>query len=442
VRFPDPDRSRVVLIGTSKYEDKKNLPDLPEVQRSVTDLAAALTDPADGLVPPGNCLVLVDEGDLRLIGRKLRAAAAQAEDLFLVYFAGHGLVGGRRHDLYLALPDSEWGDPAFNSLKYDDLRSAILDSPAKNKLTILDCCFSGRAVTEAQAGELEILGQIEINGTYVLTAAHRDEVALVVHGEEHTAFTGRLLRLLREGIVGGPLLLTIDDLYRQLLVLMKADGLSRPQQRGTGTSGLLALARNRASALPKLRATALPKLRERAAAALAAGETGDWGQAVALFRDMLAELELIVGPEHEDTLRVRQLLAHAVGGAGDPLDAAALLETLVPEQTRVLGPDHEDTMTSRQYLAVNRGEAGYRDQAVAILRVLLPDRRRVLGNDDPHTLRTAHMLARNLAAMGETDEAVALFRELVEARSRVLGPRHPHTARTQRDLASLLKTAG
>jgi hypothetical protein len=434
MRFPDPENSRVVLIGTSKYEDKENLPDLVEVERGVTDLAATLTDPADGLVPESSCVVLSDEGDLRLIGRKLRAAAAQAEDLLLVYYAGHGLVGGRRHDLYLALPDSEWADPTFNSLKYDDLRSAVLDSPAKTKLIILDCCFSGRAVTETQAGESEILGQIEIDGSYVLTAAHRDQMALIVPGEEHTAFTGRLLRLLRQGVIGGPELLTIDDLYQQLLILMKAEGLSQPQKRGTGTSGQLALAHNRAFA-----ATMVPILRERSARAFATGESGDWERAAGQLRDVLAQLDRIAGAEHEETFRVRQLLAHAVGGAGDPLEAATMLEALLPEQTRLLGPDHEGTLTSRQYLAVNLGEAGYRNRAVAILRALLPDRRRVLGNDNPHTLRTAHILARNLVPMGETNEAIALLRELVAARERVLGADHPHTARARRDLAALLK---
>ena len=51
--------------------------------------------------------LLTDEGDIRVIGRRLKLAARQAEDLLLVYFAGHGLVGGRRHDLYLGLPDSQ-----------------------------------------------------------------------------------------------------------------------------------------------------------------------------------------------------------------------------------------------------------------------------------------------------------------------------------------------
>lgn len=435
MRFPDPQRSRVVLIGTSKYHDREHLPDLPQVGQSVADMAAFLTDPADGIVPADNCAVITDEEDIRLIGRMLRMAAGQAQELLLVYFTGHGLVGGRRHDLYLGLPDSEWASPtSFNSVKYDDLRSAVLDSPAATKVIILDCCFSGRAVTEAQAGADEVLGQIEVDGSYVLTAAHRDQVALIVPGEEHTAFSGRLLKLLREGMPGGPEQLTIDDLYKELLVRMNAEGLSHPQKRGTDTAGMLPLTRNRSFA-----ATALPLLRDRAVAARERGWKGNWAEAGRQLGDVLAELNRIVGPEHEDTLRVRRLLAHATGGAGDPLQAVRMLRTLLAEQARVLDADHAETLATRQYLAVNLGEAGYRDQAVEILRALLPDRRRVLGGDNEHTLRTAHMLARNIAAMGQTAEAIALLKEVVAARERVLEPDHPHTGRARRDLTALLK---
>lgn len=437
MQFPDPQRSRAVLIGTSQYRDEK-LPDLPQVGRGVSDMAAVLTNPDDGVFSENNCEVIEDERDLGLIGRKLLTAAERAADLLLVYFAGHGLVGGRRHDLYLALPESDWASPSsFTSLKYDDLRNAVLDSPATTKVIILDCCFSGRAVTTAMADPAsQIVGQVEVDGSYVLTSAQPDQVALIRPGEEHTAFTGRLLRLLHEGVPGAPEYLTIDDLYKELLTRMKAEGLSLPQKRGTGTAGMLPLTRNRAFV-----AIALPALRERARVAFEYGAHGDWRKAVGQLRDVQAELERIVGPEHEDTLRTRQLLAHAVGGAGNPLEAAAMLRTLLAEQTRLTGPDHEQTMTSRQYLAVNLGEAGYRDQAVAILRVLLPDRRRLLGNDHPDSLRTTHMLARNLAAMGETSEAIALLRELVTARERVLEPDHPHTARARSDLTILLEPA-
>jgi Caspase domain/Tetratricopeptide repeat len=433
MRLPDPQRSRVVLIGTSTYSDDK-LPDLPQVDAGIIDLATALSDPSDGVIPGANCELIRDEGNISLIGRKLRAAARDAEDLLLVYYSGHGLVAGKRHDLYLALPDSEWAEPEFNSLEYDKLRSAVLDSPAVTKVIILDCCFSGRAVTETQAGPAEVLGQVEIDGSYVLTAAHRDQVALIVPGEDHTAFTGRLLRVLREGVAEGPEFLTIEDLYKELRVRMTSEGLSVPQKRGTDTAGLLALTRNRAFA-----AIALPRLRERAAAAIATGKGGKWDRAVKQLQEVREHIERIVGPDHEETLHTRQLLAHAIGGAGNPLEAAAMLRILVPEQARILGDEHPDTLTSRQYLAVSLGEAGYRDQAVAILRVLLPDRRRILGNEDENTLRTAYMLARNLTLMSETSEAIALLRELVAVRERVLGLEHPHTTRACRDLAALLE---
>ena len=247
---PDPQGSRVVLIGSSRYEDEK-LPDLLAVRRSISDLAAALVDPLYGLVPEPHCTVLTDEGDIRVIGRRLKLAARQAEDLLLVYFAGHGLIGGRRHDLYLGLPDSEWHDPEFNSLEYDKLRSAVLDSPANAKVIVLDCCFSGRVVTDTMADPItEVMEQVEVEGTYVLASAHRDKVSLVMPGEYHTAFTGRLLRLLRDGVPGEPEFLTLDHLYRQLLAKMQAEGLPHPQKRGTDSVGLLALTRNRAHTLP------------------------------------------------------------------------------------------------------------------------------------------------------------------------------------------------
>ena len=258
MRLPDPERSRVVLIGTSSYEDDK-LPDLPAVGRGIEDLKAALTDSDYGLVPESHCDVLEDEGDIRLIGRRLTRAASQAEDLLLVYFSGHGLTAGRRHELYLALRDTEWEAPEFNALEYDKLRSAVLNSPAATKMIILDCCFSGRVFGDSMADPAtELIGQAEVDGTYVLASANRDQVSLSLPGEDHTAFTGRLLQLLDEGVPGGPQLLTIDNIYQQLRAQMQAEGLPQPHKRGTDNANLLALARNRAFA-----ATAAPLLSQQ-----------------------------------------------------------------------------------------------------------------------------------------------------------------------------------
>jgi len=232
------------LIGTSTYADK-DLLNVPVVDRTITDLAAAMTDPDYGVVPASNCSKLVNEGDLRELGRELRSAASRAEDLLLVYYTGHGLLSGKRKELYLALPDSESAAPEFNSLEYGKVRDAVLDSPAQTKVIILDCCFSGRSITGAMAeSATEVIGQIEVDGTYILTSAPQHGVALFLPGEDHTAFTGRLLHLLNEGIPKGPELLTIDDMYRALRVIMKAEGLPEPQKSSTRTAHMLALTRN------------------------------------------------------------------------------------------------------------------------------------------------------------------------------------------------------
>ncbi|MET8446667.1 tetratricopeptide repeat protein [Streptomyces sp. NPDC005209] len=438
MRLPDPRRSRVVLIGAGRYTDPA-LPDLPAVDRTLTDLATLFTDPYYGLVPQDHCTVLLDDGDLRSVGSRLRAAVAAAEDLLLVYYAGHGLVGGRRHDLYLALADSELAAPEFNSLEYDKLRSAVLDSPAETKLVVLDCCFSGRAVSDSLAGggEAERIGRLEVAGTYVLTSAQRDQVALALPGEEHTAFSGRLMRLLREGVVGGPELLTVDDLYQRLRAIMESEGLPTPLNRRAGTADRIALGINRAFA-----ATAGPELRARHAAAVEQGKAGDWKGAADRLQKILDEQTRVLGADHGDTLRTRQSYAHSLGGAGTPVEAAGLLRQLLADQVRLLGPDHVDTLRTRQFLAVNLGEAGHREEAIGMLRVLLADRGRVLGAEHPHTLRTRHVLARNLALTGGRDEALALLRQLVVERERVLGVEHPHTRRAREDLAEWEEARG
>jgi WD40 repeat protein len=346
VRVPDPQRSRVVLIGTSKYADAK-LPNLPAVGRTIVGLTAVFTDPEYGVTSREHCTVLRDVGDIRLLGRQLRSATSGAEDLLLVYYAGHGLVGSRRHDLYLGLPNSEWDEPEFNSLEYDKMRSAVLNSEAAVKIIILDCCFSGRVVSDTMSDPVaELVGQMEVDGTYVLTSAQRDQVALILPGEQYTAFTGRFIQLLQQGVPGGPEYLTIDDLYRQLLRKMKAEGLPQPQKRSTSTADRLSLTRNRAFA-----ATAQPALRERQAAAVALGERGDWSEAARLLLAVLAEQTRVLGPGHQDTLQTRRILAHALHSAGDLLEGVTLLRHLLADQTRLLGPDHQDTWQTRQLLS-------------------------------------------------------------------------------------------
>jgi len=256
VRFADPDRSWAVLVGTASY-DGPDLRDLPAVANNLRDFRAVLTDPQLGGLRAEHCVVVQDPSALPRLGVELASIAKQAEDTLIVYYAGHGLVDDRGA-LYLALRETDPGHVVYTALPLAWARQAVADSPARNRIIILDCCFSGRAIEAMASSSALVLGQIEIAGAYTLTSAPANETALAPIGARHTAFTGELLSILRGGIDGGSEGLALGDIYLELKRATMARGLPAPQQRNTATVDHLALVRNTAYRMAALSGQADP----------------------------------------------------------------------------------------------------------------------------------------------------------------------------------------
>ncbi|MFI5530518.1 hypothetical protein ACIA8O_18450 [Kitasatospora sp. NPDC051853] len=243
-RAVDPGRSRAVLIGTPSYQDER-LPELAVVGAGVADLARVLTDPELGGFPAEHCRTVPPDADLARVGEELTAAAEEAEDLLLVYFCGHGLID-RRGRLHLGLAGTRLEQLPYTALPFEAVRETFLDSRAENRVLVLDSCFSGRAVGRPMAGEEQRhLAELEVSGAFTLTSAPANRAALVLDGEPHTAFTGRLLRLLEEGSPQAGPMLTPAGIFRHLRAQLAAEGLPLPQHLGTDTAGELGLVRNR-----------------------------------------------------------------------------------------------------------------------------------------------------------------------------------------------------
>ena len=238
--LPDPGRSRAVLIGASAYS---HLEDLPAVRNNLSGFRDVLVAPALGGLPADNCTVVAEPARPVDVYRALRQQATAAEDTLLVYFAGHGRTGSR-NELWLCLPDTDPDELPYSAWPYDELRRVVADSRAAKKVVILDCCFSGRALADQAGDEETILGQVGIEGSYLLTATAANAVALAPPGEQYTAFTGTLLGLLNTGIPGGPELLTFGQIYPRLRYTLTSRQLPRPRQQGSDTIAHLALTRN------------------------------------------------------------------------------------------------------------------------------------------------------------------------------------------------------
>lgn len=237
-RLPHHATSTVLLLGTGAYDDPA-LPDIPAVANNLADLAAVLTGTSGGFDPARVHRHL----DLSITDLpRIAEAAESAADTLLVYFAGHGFVESDG-DLYLGLQATELPRRKHSALPYERLRDLVRDSPARNRVVILDCCYAGRAVgTLAEDGDPG--GQLDIAGTYILAATSPTRRAHAPAGERHSAFTGALLSLLRQGIDNGDALIRIAQLFPHLRTALVARGLPAPQQRGTDTVGDLALTRN------------------------------------------------------------------------------------------------------------------------------------------------------------------------------------------------------
>jgi hypothetical protein len=244
MRPVDPARSRAVLVGVPAYEDPE-LTDIPEVAANAIDFAGVLTDARLGAFDSAHCVVAPWRASVAEVGDLLIEAATEAEDLLLFYYSGHGVLSSLRRDLYLSVAETRHDRLPFTAVPFDAVRDACLASRAAARVVILDCCFSGRAIGDTLApADQQVMSQIQVAGTYTLTSAPANRTALILPGERHTAFTGRMLKLLRGGIPNGSEMLTLGDIYKHLYAQLAAEGLPIPQQRGTETADLVGLVRN------------------------------------------------------------------------------------------------------------------------------------------------------------------------------------------------------
>jgi trehalose 6-phosphate synthase len=240
MRPPDAAQSRAVLIGTGQYADDE-LHDLDSVRANLADLEQRLTDERFGVFR--QVRTVVDPTSAAELGSLIAEEAESAEDTFFVYFAGHGLVD-RRGELYLGLSTTRSGRVDYTAMPFDFIRRAFLDSPARNRVLILDCCFSGRAIDAMSNPDSVLSGQIEIAGTYTLTSSSATQPSHAPAGARHTSFTGELVNLLDRGLPDGGEFITFDAIYTRVTQALLSRSLPKPQVRLTGTAGQLVLARN------------------------------------------------------------------------------------------------------------------------------------------------------------------------------------------------------
>lgn len=220
--------SRALLIGFSKYplqecnvkkkfppeEHEKRSPNIPAVCNNIEDLKNILINPNVIGLPEENVQTIVDKGDNATIKTTTYNIGQLAKNTLFVYFAGHGLISAYSKELYLATSKTNFDAPDYSGIPVKDIHKAIHESPAKTKIFILDCCFSGRGIKGALAAESSILrSNINIQGTYAIASAPANKPAIAPPGARYTAFSKELISILNEGKENAQDTITLKDVF-------------------------------------------------------------------------------------------------------------------------------------------------------------------------------------------------------------------------------------
>ncbi|WP_052424955.1 caspase, EACC1-associated type [Streptomyces fulvoviolaceus] len=210
-------RRIALLIATYEYQDP-GLRQLTSPAHDAEALAEVLRDPA---VAGFEVTTLLNQPH-HVVGEAIGDfyRDRRGDDLALLYFTGHGLKDeeGRLH---LAMSNSRRDSLLFTALSAEQIDRAIEGCVSRQKVLILDCCYSGAFGVRGTKGDTSVqaLERFQGRGRTVLTASDATQYSFEgdqAHGHAaQSVFTRYLVEGLRDGSadLDGDGDITLDELY-------------------------------------------------------------------------------------------------------------------------------------------------------------------------------------------------------------------------------------
>lgn len=203
-----------LLIGVGDYE-KMNIANLPTYRMDLSLLATSLLS---GLkVPKDNLRIMAGADNNGYVTTTDLAKAIAgfksllgSEDTFIFYFSGHGR---NRNILF-----------SNGQVELQSVINFVEKLPAKNKIVILDCCYSGNFKTSGarimhfEESMEEFVG----HGIAIMASSAADEVSRLGPNGNHSMFTGALSTAIaiNKKVTKGKT--SLDDIYDEMMHLVKA----------------------------------------------------------------------------------------------------------------------------------------------------------------------------------------------------------------------------
>ncbi len=142
---------------------------------------------------------------------------ADADDLMLFYFSGHGITDAKGN-AYIVLHDTLENDSEKTTIPMSLIKKEMKESPAAVKVIILDTCYSGKMINSKSKSKFgsKFIKQVfeTASGFAILTSCSPDQYSFSYDDEKTlSAFTHFLIEALRNGNQKGNDFVTGHDLY-------------------------------------------------------------------------------------------------------------------------------------------------------------------------------------------------------------------------------------
>jgi formylglycine-generating enzyme len=224
-----------VLIGNSQFPDepdKSKLPDLHCPEKDVDGLAVVLADSNRGEFTVSALKNHASHQVLLQVQRMVKQA--QADDLLLIYYSGHGKPNGV-NELHLTTQDTVLEVLEATAVSVHRIYDIIATGKCKKVVIILDCCYSG-AARHGFKGDIDSQLQ-QLNkgrGSYLVTAS--TELQVAHETEDYSLFTKHLIAGLATGEADkdGDGFIDMDELYDYIYSKVKTENPKQEPTRDVG----------------------------------------------------------------------------------------------------------------------------------------------------------------------------------------------------------------
>ncbi len=178
---------KALIVGIDDYPSSA----LHGCVNDATEMKSVLERNSDG--SPNFSIKLMTSNNLKItrsnLKQEIESLFSGDPDIALFFFAGHGCVNS--YGGYIVTPDFKKYD---EGVAMDEILNLANKSKAKNKIIILDCCYSGNmgspSIAEGKYSELA-------DGITVLTACRSTETSSEQNGQG--VFTSLLIDALKGG---------------------------------------------------------------------------------------------------------------------------------------------------------------------------------------------------------------------------------------------------